>query len=137
MPEPPAGHAKITRGLGQNHLEDSLGSPAGHAGTTSQTCRNHVLDRPQPPPGQTRTTCRTKLNHLPRTLEPPDPLPGTTRRTRQNHLTDTPKSYLLDMPKSPAGYARTTCRTLRNHPPGRSEEHTSELQSRQYLVCRL
>src|SRR3712207_1349500 len=22
------------------------------------------------------------------------------------------------MPKSPAGYARTTCRTLRNHPPG-------------------
>src|SRR5438445_9452807 len=25
----------------------------------------------------------------------------------------------------------------RSHPPGRSEEHTSELQSRQYLVCRL
>src|SRR3712207_7729316 len=24
-----------------------------------------------------------------------------------------------------------------NGPPGRSEEHTSELQSRQYLVCRL
>src|SRR3712207_8731967 len=23
------------------------------------------------------------------------------------------------------------------YPPGRSEEHTSELQSRQYLVCRL
>src|SRR3712207_8198152 len=80
------------------------------------------MDRPEPPAGQTRTTCRTKLNHMPRTLEPPDPLPGTTRRTRQNHLTDTPKSYLLDMPKSPAG---------------RSEEHTSELQSRQYLVCRL
>src|SRR3712207_9405817 len=76
MQEPPAQHAKITCGLGQNHLEDSLGSPAGHAGTTSQTCRNHVLDRPEPPPGQPRTTCR-------------------------------------------------------------SEEHTSELQSRQYLVCRL
>src|SRR3712207_8836229 len=25
----------------------------------------------------------------------------------------------------------------RLHPPARSEEHTSELQSRQYLVCRL
>src|SRR3712207_7970266 len=25
----------------------------------------------------------------------------------------------------------------RDHPPARSEEHTSELQSRQYLVCRL
>src|SRR3712207_7934979 len=25
----------------------------------------------------------------------------------------------------------------RHHPGGRSEEHTSELQSRQYLVCRL
>src|SRR3712207_7033941 len=25
----------------------------------------------------------------------------------------------------------------RHLPPGRSEEHTSELQSRQYLVCRL
>src|SRR3712207_8664174 len=25
----------------------------------------------------------------------------------------------------------------RVHPPARSEEHTSELQSRQYLVCRL
>src|SRR3712207_7498057 len=25
----------------------------------------------------------------------------------------------------------------RGHPPERSEEHTSELQSRQYLVCRL
>src|SRR3712207_7496910 len=27
--------------------------------------------------------------------------------------------------------------TLENAPPTRSEEHTSELQSRQYLVCRL
>src|SRR3712207_6887481 len=26
---------------------------------------------------------------------------------------------------------------LGHHRPGRSEEHTSELQSRQYLVCRL
>src|SRR3712207_7705181 len=28
-------------------------------------------------------------------------------------------------------------RLLAQHQPGRSEEHTSELQSRQYLVCRL
>src|SRR3712207_8485853 len=28
-------------------------------------------------------------------------------------------------------------RTLRHRVPPRSEEHTSELQSRQYLVCRL
>src|SRR3712207_7420614 len=28
-------------------------------------------------------------------------------------------------------------RAVAGRPPGRSEEHTSELQSRQYLVCRL
>src|SRR3712207_8092507 len=32
--------------------------------------------------------------------------------------------------------AGAAARRLRAH-PGRSEEHTSELQSRQYLVCRL
>src|SRR3712207_7319340 len=41
-------------------------------------------------------------------------------------------------PRPPRG--RRTCRgapsTARRSPP-RSEEHTSELQSRQYLVCRL
>src|SRR3712207_7343511 len=37
-----------------------------------------------------------------------------------------------------AGPARTFLRvTLPMLAPGRSEEHTSELQSRQYLVCRL
>src|SRR3712207_7569213 len=29
------------------------------------------------------------------------------------------------------------CRACASGPPPRSEEHTSELQSRQYLVCRL
>src|SRR5258708_9152523 len=29
------------------------------------------------------------------------------------------------------------CLTLANRPPGRSEEHTSELQSPDHLVCRL
>src|SRR3712207_7842028 len=31
----------------------------------------------------------------------------------------------------------TACASIRKPLPGRSEEHTSELQSRQYLVCRL
>src|SRR3712207_7842187 len=33
--------------------------------------------------------------------------------------------------------ARLGGRLPAGEPPGRSEEHTSELQSRQYLVCRL
>src|SRR3712207_8256913 len=33
--------------------------------------------------------------------------------------------------------ARTDVRRARHRRQGRSEEHTSELQSRQYLVCRL
>src|SRR3712207_8219267 len=38
-----------------------------------------------------------------------------------------------------SGQAKGTSAILENHRPqdGRSEEHTSELQSRQYLVCRL
>src|SRR3712207_7180398 len=35
------------------------------------------------------------------------------------------------------GRCRADLCTSRARPPGRSEEHTSELQSRQYLVCRL
>src|SRR3712207_8242864 len=54
-----------------------------------------------------RTTCRRCWNHLPTTPEPP------------------------------AEHARTTCWLCENHLADRSEEHTSELQSRQYLVCRL
>src|SRR5437870_11214982 len=34
-------------------------------------------------------------------------------------------------------YARVLARHLSKHIPGRSEEHTSELQSRGHLVCRL
>src|SRR3712207_9248632 len=36
-----------------------------------------------------------------------------------------------------ASSGRRTGSTPRSCPPSRSEEHTSELQSRQYLVCRL
>src|SRR3712207_8422414 len=35
------------------------------------------------------------------------------------------------------GKGRATVRDALTHRTGRSEEHTSELQSRQYLVCRL
>src|SRR3712207_6989675 len=35
------------------------------------------------------------------------------------------------------GFSRATCCVIGCGPAGRSEEHTSELQSRQYLVCRL
>src|SRR3712207_7429435 len=46
-------------------------------------------------------------------------------------------------PPPPGGLPVRRSRSLRPHsrrvqnPPTRSEEHTSELQSRQYLVCRL
>src|SRR3712207_7968144 len=47
-----------------------------------------------------------------------------------------------DAPDSFLGAVRTECRKdldekLKDGTPSRSEEHTSELQSRQYLVCRL
>src|SRR3712207_7836709 len=41
------------------------------------------------------------------------------------------KLHLAQVSPPYAGTARWVCR------PARSEEHTSELQSRQYLVCRL
>src|SRR3712207_8129082 len=53
---------------------------------------------------------------------------------------------LLDRPAAAAGLsahrahvipAGTNSRRLESHSTSRSEEHTSELQSRQYLVCRL
>src|SRR3712207_8762307 len=37
----------------------------------------------------------------------------------------------------PRWYPQTCAATSLDTTPGRSEEHTSELQSRQYLVCRL
>src|SRR3712207_7051450 len=50
-------------------------------------------------------------------------------------------SHRLDVPeraREKAYRARDTAvETYRESPPARSEEHTSELQSRQYLVCRL
>src|SRR3712207_7662767 len=42
---------------------------------------------------------------------------------------------VLEVPGSPRTHGADA--TPGDGPPGRSEEHTSELQSRQYLVCRL
>src|SRR3712207_8362843 len=39
--------------------------------------------------------------------------------------------------QAPADHERDRVRHARDAGQGRSEEHTSELQSRQYLVCRL
>src|SRR3712207_7142870 len=43
---------------------------------------------------------------------------------------------LLNFPKTPKGVT-VSCFEVDNLQVERSEEHTSELQSRQYLVCRL
>src|SRR3712207_8894222 len=53
----------------------------------------------------------------------PDPRPDPASQGRAGHTHDPHRPQL-----------RPGLRCLR---PGRSEEHTSELQSRQYLVCRL
>src|SRR3712207_7699733 len=95
------------------------------------------------------TTLFRSQNRLPDFLESPAGNAGPTSQMCQNQVTETPKAPaelagstcsnrrnpLPDLPEQPAEHAGTTCRTRRNHL--RSEEHTSELQSRQYLVCRL
>src|SRR3712207_7506332 len=53
----------------------------------------------------------------------------TARKTRPTASTDEPAAYMSIPPGSPSGPAMIAV--------PRSEEHTSELQSRQYLVCRL
>src|SRR3712207_9428261 len=47
-----------------------------------------------------------------------------------------PALILLDI-NMPVRNGLEVCRLLKSDPATRSEEHTSELQSRQYLVCRL
>src|SRR3712207_8951737 len=53
----------------------------------------------------------------------------------EDHLSNTPKQLLVfeALGAEPPVYAHIPL----IHGPDRSEEHTSELQSRQYLVCRL
>src|SRR3712207_6969620 len=64
---------------------------------------------------------------------------GSPRRgTRPSGRLADPPIVPLD---EPAAYRVSNARSTRRRPPyrcaRRSEEHTSELQSRQYLVCRL
>src|SRR3712207_8078608 len=75
------------------------------------------------------TTLFRSQNRLPDFLESPAGNAGPTSQMCQNQVTETPKA--------PAELAGSTCSNRRNPLPDRSEEHTSELQSRQYLVCRL
>src|SRR3712207_8112061 len=55
-------------------------------------------------------------------------------RNPRNPGTDFPSFVGTDFPSSPS---EPTSRPISSPPFLRSEEHTSELQSRQYLVCRL
>src|SRR3712207_7005130 len=61
----------------------------------------------------------------------------TTSRTRGRRLTCTPMPLAARTSSSMSSDGRT-CGSMRTRSARvRSEEHTSELQSRQYLVCRL
>src|SRR3712207_8657835 len=62
------------------------------------------------------------------------PAPYSPRRRRRPRPSSPPSGVPCSRP------APSSCRRggrSRPSPAGRSEEHTSELQSRQYLVCRL
>src|SRR3712207_9330640 len=57
---------------------------------------------------------------------------------RSNASTSTPLGSTLNAPiGSPSAAAAYSCAEALTAMRARSEEHTSELQSRQYLVCRL
>src|SRR3712207_7647028 len=71
-------------------------------------------------------------------------LPYTTLFRSQKDRPPSRRSSTASVPSTPPGSGRSSpsrLSPLTTHSPrmspGRSEEHTSELQSRQYLVCRL
>src|SRR3712207_7336392 len=68
------------------------------------------------------------------TLSLHDALPISPRRQSARAACCTSAAYRSDRRRSGSRRSSSTCGTCR---PSRSEEHTSELQSRQYLVCRL
>src|SRR3712207_9392976 len=59
---------------------------------------------------------------------PISPMASSSRRSSRSRRGVSPPTRS----RSPTSSGATVCST-----PSRSEEHTSELQSRQYLVCRL
>src|SRR3712207_7272355 len=80
------------------------------------------------PPRSTLFPYTTLFRSLARCrLQPADLLPQRLNRHRQ----------LLSRPAHHDPSSDTGPETGFSKPSGRSEEHTSELQSRQYLVCRL
>src|SRR5258707_10429556 len=70
-----------------------------------------------------------------------DALAALVRAQGGEIMTGAPVSALADLPPARVTLFDLTPRQLvaiaGERLPGRSEEHTSELQSRQYLVCRL
>src|SRR3712207_8584374 len=67
-----------------------------------------------------------------RTTFVPAAVPSDTHSSPDTNATPAPKATSCVMA---LGSASDTCEVVASVP--RSEEHTSELQSRQYLVCRL
>src|SRR3712207_9364161 len=59
------------------------------------------------------------------------PISMSSSMPRRRRLT------LVTNRSSPTSWTRSPSRSVSSFHPSRSEEHTSELQSRQYLVCRL
>src|SRR3712207_8789603 len=86
----------------------------------------------------TRRPPRSTLFPSTRLSRPRPACPGVANETPKNRAVATAKvgnSVRLPVPPCES----TTTRSARHWEPSdtRSEEHTSELQSRQYLVCRL
>src|SRR3712207_8892637 len=65
------------------------------------------------------------------------PDPGAVHRLHGQRLRADGSASALLPARRPPDAARVPLPRARRHPGLRSEEHTSELQSRQYLVCRL
>src|SRR3712207_8127271 len=59
------------------------------------------------------------------------------RSRRESSVTSSGTPSPSDRSTSSAAAPRPTASPAKSCPSARSEEHTSELQSRQYLVCRL
>src|SRR3712207_8698397 len=80
------------------------------------------------PPRSTLFPYTTLFRSGARRVDPPQRGEGRARAARAIR----PPPSLVEY-----GRARRTHRPVPRRAPPRSEEHTSELQSRQYLVCRL
>src|SRR3712207_9562575 len=76
------------------------------------------------------------------TLSLHDALPISRQRkrrvgARRNHEVELRRQMVEEKGQRVMNSGRVHHMIIKKHERGRSEEHTSELQSRQYLVCRL